>query len=300
MWSLSSRVHPLNHFPHQGVSCFVKRDDELGCGISGTKIRKYASLVPYLRQQKISHLLIIAGPQSNNLLAALQVAREHGLKVTAFLLKPTHDRVQGNFKLSLLFLNEKDICWIERQDWPQIKKITQRYAADLSDAYFILDEGASVPQALQGSLTLASDILANEKSLGFNFDHIFIDAGSGFSAAALIKGLADNHHRALIHVVLLADDEQTFKDKLLLWTGLAAKNYRCFLPKTAKAFGAINQTIRAEIIKVAKEEGILLDPIYSAKLFHAARHHIVTDYLQGRVLIIHSGGALTLAGFDLT
>ncbi|MDP2365227.1 MAG: 1-aminocyclopropane-1-carboxylate deaminase, partial [Ignavibacteria bacterium] len=103
MWNLSSRIHKLNHFPDDGVSCYVKRDDELGCGINGSKIRKYASLIPFLIQKKIRHLIIIAGPQSNNLLAALQVARELQLQVTAFLIKPRNLEVQGNFKLSLLF-----------------------------------------------------------------------------------------------------------------------------------------------------------------------------------------------------
>lgn len=75
MWNLSSRVHSLNHFPDEDVCCYVKRDDELGCGISGSKLRKYAGLVPLLISHKIRHLIVIAGSQSNNLLAALQIAR---------------------------------------------------------------------------------------------------------------------------------------------------------------------------------------------------------------------------------
>ena len=55
-------------------------------------------------------MIIIAGPQSNNLLAALQIAREFKLKVTAFLIKPWKLEIQGNFKLSLLFLDEARNC----------------------------------------------------------------------------------------------------------------------------------------------------------------------------------------------
>ena len=46
----------LNHFPNNGVNCYVKRDDELGCGISGSKLRKYASLLPFLMNKGITDI----------------------------------------------------------------------------------------------------------------------------------------------------------------------------------------------------------------------------------------------------
>jgi 1-aminocyclopropane-1-carboxylate deaminase len=298
MWNLSSRVHLLNHFPNSGVSCYVKRDDELGCGVSGTKLRKYSSLMPFLLKQGIGHLLIIAGPQSNNLLAALQMAREFKLQVTAFLLKPKHPIIQGNFKLSLLFLNENEIIWISRDDWGDVECLAQEYLNTLEQPGFILNEGASVPAAMDGAMSLGDDIIRNEKTLKCNFQHIFIDAGTGFAAAALITRLTELKHQALIHVLLLADDEELFKSKLYAWTSLDPQNYCCFYPQTAKSFGSINQKIREEIRVLAREEGILADPIYAAKLFHETRRYVLTEKIQGNVLIIHSGGTLTMPGFD--
>lgn len=299
LWNLSSRVHLLNHFPNNGVECYVKRDDELGSGISGSKLRKYASLIPFLIQTGIRHLIIIAGPQSNNLLAALQMCREINLKVTAFLIKPWKLEIQGNFKLSRLFLDEQDIVWVERDEWSDVDHKAQLYLHNLNEAGFVLNEGASVPAAMAGAMSLADDIIKNEHSLDFSFHHIFVDAGTGFSAAALINGLAKSNHQAKIHVLLLADDEETFNDKLIQWLGTHSENYDCFYPTTAKAFGSLNNTIKQEIRRLAREEGILADPIYSAKLFHEARRYIDVNGLKGKVLIIHSGGTLTMAGFDL-
>lgn len=298
MWSLSSRVHPLNHFPNEGVQCYAKRDDELGCGISGSKLRKYASLMPFLLEQDIKHLIIIAGPQSNNLLAALQLAREFNLRVTAFLIKPWRMELQGNFKLSHLFLAESDIIWVARDDWFQVNELAQAYLHTLDEAAFVLNEGASVPEAMKGAMSLAEDIVRNERDLGTTFQHIFIDAGTGFSAAALINGLEQLHHQARVHVLLLADDKELFQSKLKSWLDFEPKNYNCFYPSTAKAFGSVNQTIKKEIKRLAYEEGILADPIYAAKLFYEARRYIETEQLKGKVLIIHSGGTLTMPGFD--
>lgn len=296
--NLSSRVHRLNNFPKEGVDCYVKRDDELSCGISGSKLRKYSSLMPYLMEQGIKHLIIIAGPQSNNLLAALQMAREFQLEVKVFLLRPYRADIKGNFKISLLFLEQKDIVWVARENWFEVENIAKAHCATMNEPAFILSEGASVSEAMPGALSIAKDILDNERALGIRFDHIFVDAGTGFSAIALIKGLQDCNHQAMVHVVLLADTELVFKHKLLDWVGSKPNNYRCYLPQTAKAFGAVNASIMNEIKRVAKEEGILLDPIYSAKLFHESRARIVSDNLKGNVLIIHSGGVLSLAGFE--
>ncbi|HHF7374630.1 pyridoxal-phosphate dependent enzyme [Legionella bozemanae] len=298
MWNLSSRVHCLNQFPDQEVSCYVKRDDELGCGISGSKLRKYASLFPFLIEQEIRHLIIIAGSQSNNLLAALQLAREFKLKVTAFLIQPWQLELHGNYKLSRLFLKEQEIVWVARNDWSKVNELANNYLLTLKEPGFVLQEGASVPQAMNGALTLADDIILNEHSLGFTFQHIFIDSGTGFSAAGLIKGLNRLSHSARVYVLLLADDELTFRNKLKQWIELIPQNFLCFYPTTAKAFGSVNQTIKNEIKRLAREEGILADPIYAAKLFYESRKYIKTEQLKGNVLIIHSGGTLTMPGFD--
>lgn len=297
MWNLSSRIHTLNAFPKNGVSCFVKRDDELGCGISGSKLRKYSSLIPYLLQKGIKHLIIIAGCQSNNLLAALQLAREFQFSVTLMLIQPRNNLVQGNFKLSQLFLREEEVVWISREQWSKVHEIAENYLKDSLQPGFILHEGASVHEAMPGAMTLASDVLRNEKQYDLNFQHIFVDAGTGFSALGLIKGLTEVDHPALIHVLLLADDAQTFKHKLNYWLGDLSGNYQCIIPSTARSFGSVNQQIKSEIKRMALEEGILADPIYSAKLFYESRRHIAQYNLKGNVLIIHSGGTLTMAGF---
>lgn len=298
LWNLSSRVHPLNHFPNDGVHCYVKRDDELGCGISGTKLRKYSSLIPFLLEQDIKHLIIIAGPQSNNLLAAVQLAREFNFKVTAFLIKPWKLELRGNFKLSRLFLAEEEIHWVAREDWSQVEELAQTYLKQLNEPGFVLNEGASVKEAMPGAMSLAADIIKNEEILGLNFQHIFIDAGTGFSAAALLNGLIQLKHQANVHVLLLADTPDLFKEKLKTWLGFIPKHYHCFSASTAKAFGAVNQVIKNEIKRLAREEGILAEPIYAAKLFYEARRVIKEEQLLGNVLIIHSGGTLTMPNFD--
>ncbi|MEK7749647.1 MAG: hypothetical protein AAB277_01590, partial [Planctomycetota bacterium] len=48
---LQSRIHRLRWFGRSDI--WVKRDDELSFGVSGTKLRKHASIIPSLKQKGI-------------------------------------------------------------------------------------------------------------------------------------------------------------------------------------------------------------------------------------------------------
>lgn len=292
-WPLQSRVHRLNHFPSIDGECFVKRDDELACGISGTKLRKYASLIPHWHELAIERLIIIGGAQSNNVVAALQVARENGWDVTLLLLKPYQLPQSGNYVLSQLMLDEEDIHWVERDKWSQVGAQAEAIAQACHQPCFVLSEGASVEQAMSGAMTLGQDILRNQDELGLVFDHIYIDAGTGFAAIALIKALNQANHSGIIHVVSLADDIKTLQNKISRALPTAF-NYRLHRAATAKAFGSVNASVKASIKRMAREEGVLVDAIYSAKLFLTARELITQQQLSGNKLIVHSGGTLSL------
>ena len=65
-------------------------------------------------------------------------------------------------------------------------------------------------------------------------------------------------------------------------------------PPTARSFGAVNRTVLAEVARVAREEGLLIDPIYTAKLFLTARAYMD----KGPTLLFCGGGAFELSGFQ--
>lgn len=297
---LHSRAHRLlNYVPDSdALSCYIKRDDELSAGISGSKYRKYASLIPYLRQHGYQHIGIIAAAHANNLLAALQLLREHHFQITAFLLKPHNELTHGNFKLSQLFLKQDEIVWVERTQWPDVEEIAAKHLAHIPHT-FVLPEGASTQGAIAGAKSLATDIVRNQRELTLNFEHIFLDAGTGFSAAACIKQLEELKHPAQVHILLLADNETVFRNNAYRWVQTSLQNCCFFRPSNAKSFGSVNKTLRLFIRDFAYQHGVLLDPLYSAKLFYEAKHQIIANGLQGNILIVHSGGLLSLPHFEL-
>jgi 1-aminocyclopropane-1-carboxylate deaminase/D-cysteine desulfhydrase-like pyridoxal-dependent ACC family enzyme len=148
---------------------------------------------------------------------------------------------------------------------------------------------------------LAIDILRNG-----SFNHIFIDAGTGLSAIATILAFAWMKIETLVHVLLLADEEQQFLDKLKRFHQSFEQfvedrvpwpdRFRLYRPSVARSFGSVNTEMMTHIQFLAREEGFFTDPIYSAKLFLEAKSRIAE--LSGNVLVVHSGGALTLMGFQ--
>ena len=85
-----------------------------------------------------------------------------------------------------------------------------------------------------------------------------------------------------------------FQDEFQVEAG-KPQNYVLYSPSNAASFGSVNATVMQEIINWARSSGILLDPIYSAKLFYEAKKQI--GKLSGNILLVHSGGQLGICGF---
>jgi len=304
---LQSRIHRLRWFGRQDI--WVKRDDELSFGVSGTKLRKHASVIPALKQQGIEEVVVIGGAHSNNVLSAAQTLTENNIRIIPFLLGPPSEKV-GNLKLLSLFVDENEIRWISRSQWADREHLANGYAEKRNAGgikIFVLPEGAHHPLALPGSLSILVDILRNERESGVRFDHIFIDFCTGMVAQSLLAGAAALGRKTIFHVVVLAGSFEDFQgglsrvvqytEEFLDVSLCAIPDYHLYYPATAKSFGSTNKAIFKEIRRIAREDGILTDPVYSSKLFLTTRQVILDKNFRGNILLIHSGGGLALAGF---
>lgn len=298
-----SRVHPLRTLTNSGVNCFIKRDDELSFSISGSKIRKYLSLIPFLVKKAIKHVVIIGGSHSNNVLGLTQQAIENGIQPILFLREAGSEKIQGNRFFIELLVEKQQIRRISRADWGNVEIIAQEYVKTLPEPSLVIPEGACMDAALPGALTLPLDIICNEQEEGLTFDHVFIEAGTGLQAIALILGLHAVNHTAKVHVVLLADSAEVFEEKLADFSKTvnvraAPSNYQLHIPSVAPCFGSVNREIFQQIRAFAQQEGLFLDPVYTAKLVLTGKQVIQQQSLKGNILFIHSGGALSLSGFQ--
>ncbi len=306
-FNLQSRIHRLQWFGRSDI--WVKRDDELSFGVSGTKLRKHASIIPVLKQEEIDEVVVVGGANSNNVLSAAQTLTENGIKITPFLLGPPSQK-QGNSRLLSLFVDNGDIHWISRQQWTERETQINSYVdgkKSQGTKMFVLPEGGHHRLALPGSLSILLDILRNEAESGVTFDHIFIDSGTGMVAQSLLAGAAAINKKTRFHIVVLAGSFETFEcglEQIVQYTEnflqisiKSRPDYKLYYPTMAKSFGGTNRSIFREIKSIAKNDGILTDPVYSAKLFITAKQTILNNSIDGNILLVHSGGALSLSGF---
>ncbi len=301
-----SRVHPIRSFSTSLVQCFIKRDDELSCSISGSKIRKYLSLIPNVKKRGVDQVILIGGASSNNVLGLTQLLIENGLKPVLFLRQAGCDQIRGNRLFIEILVDKSQIHWIDRKEWGHVDLIANRYAEEQEEkgvSSFVIPEGACMEEAIPGALTLALDIVENELENQTTFDHIFIEAGTGLQAIALIMGLNWISHHAHVHVILLADDREKFTEKLTQFSQYfenlpTPTHFEIHVPQIAPSFGSVNSELFDQMINFAKKEGLFLDPIYSAKMFLTGKQIIENDKLQGNVLFVHTGGVFSLSGFQ--
>ncbi|MDN3505192.1 MAG: hypothetical protein P0S95_06440 [Rhabdochlamydiaceae bacterium] len=284
IWPLHSRAHKLNH-----LKGYIKREDELSFGVSGNKLRKLASLIPHLIQMGKPHILATGSCYSNFILGLVQHLNEHQFTYTLLLKKPHNWIKGGNLSYLDLLVDKEQIEWIEKCE-PLNK-----------ERCFYIPEGAFCVEALYGSMELANSIAKNEQELGINFENIIIDSGTGLGAIGLILGCAQINKKWKIDIFNMCDTQDQFEKKLQkmneeLGNKIKLGPYETHELSTAKSYGSMNSTIMKFINGFAKREGVILDPLYSSKLFYelsGPKNGLIND----NTLVIHSGGALSLGGF---
>lgn len=296
-----SRVHPLP-IPDEGRTWHIKREDELGFFAGGSKIRKWRTLIPALVNAKVDTAILIGSAYSNNVLGLTLLLQEKGIKPLPLLLKAYEDTPKGN--RLFIELSSKPI-YLERKEWPQVESVAETLKAKLEGEgkkVEIIPEGSYMKEAFYGALTLALDIVQNEKDLGKTFDHIFIDAGTGLQAQALILGLCLLNHKALVSVLLLHEDPEKFRRELDVWSemlGISDKpRFNIFFPKGQRGFRPLEGKAFEEIIHFARKTGVWTDPLYSGRLVQEAPLYAQTKEMQGNILIVHTGGLTALFGFQ--
>ncbi len=273
MRELHSRVHELRKLPG-----WVKREDELSFGISGSKLRKLLPLIESLKKE--AGAVFFGSAYSNFILGAVQLLIENGIDYRLVLKRAHTEKIVGNLQYLLRIASPETILW-DGGNYPK--------------EYRIIPEGGDLPECLEGAKTLAKSILENEKELDLKFSKVIIDAGTGVSALGLILGLSELNRPLPVHVFSMKISEDEFQSKL---SSHEIKTPVYFHKLSHhKSFGAVNNTLLTFINSFANKEGFFLDPIYSGKLFFELTHTEATHLLDPHSLVIHSGGALSLSGF---
>ena len=290
-----------------GMELWVKRDDLTGLLETGNKIRKLEFLVGEAFARSADTLITCGTLQSNCCRTVAAVAARLGVKAILALKGAPPEEYDGNLLLDRLLGAEVRFC--SDDEWGRIDELLEDLAARVRSRggapYIIPESGATVTGAL-GYVTCGEELVQQIRHGAPAFDTVVITAFSGGSHAGLLMAKQLHGLRAEVVSVPIAWEAARVRAYVADLIGQARRRYGLSVepPGEIRLLDGYQGTGRAEVraealetvVRVARLEGIVLDPVYTAKAFAALLDRIRRDprELGPRVCFIHTGGIFSL------
>ncbi len=286
-----------------GVELYVKRDDLTGLLESGNKVRKLEFLVGEALQQGADTLITGGPPQSNGCRAVAAVAARLGLRALLVVRGERPATYDGNLLLDRLLGAEVRYCGDAERS--RVDEVLGALAAEIRAGggrpYVIPESGANEVGAL-GYLECAVELAEQMHHGAPRFDAVVISAVSGGSQAGLLMGKQLAGLPGEIVGVPIARSVEAVRSHIVSTVEAAIRRFGFAIetPKTVHLLDGYQSAEGGEardeelelVARVAREEGVLLDPIYTAKGFRGLLDTLAHDpkALGPRVCFIHTGG----------
>jgi D-cysteine desulfhydrase len=305
---------PVHYLPRLsrtlgGPDVYLKRDDLTGFALSGNKVRKLEFVIADALRQGATVLITCGGLHSNHARATAVAAARVGLKCHLVLRGTPQAVYDGNTLIDKLVGAEMSFITPE-QYYDHRDAIMAEKAAELEgrgERAYVIPEGASNALGAVGYLQAGQEIVRDEKKLGVRFDAVVFAVGSGGTYAGMFLASKIVGLRARVMGINVCDNApyfvqrisgivEEFRAQFRVPVKYAAEEIEIVDGYVGRGYGMSRPEELALIREVARTEGVLLDPVYTAK----AMHGLVEQIRQGRfragekVLFIHTGGAFDL------
>jgi len=297
-----------------GPSFFIKRDDCTGLATGGNKTRKLEFLVGDALEQGADMLVTQGAVQSNHVRQTAAAACRHGLKCHGLLERRVPNvgddyEATGNVLLDKLFGATIEFRGPGLDMNAEAQEATERLRAEGHKPYFIPGGGSNEIGAL-GYVSCAKEIVAQEETMDAPFDWLVMATGSTGTQAGLVAGL---HALGRSLPVMGVSVRQPHDKQVKAVHGLTARTLtKIGGPAFAESDILVNDsyvgdgygipaTSTLEAISVAARfEGLLLDPVYSAKGFAGLLGLAKSNFFKptDRVLFLHTGGSVALFAYE--
>ncbi len=290
-----------------GPRLLVKRDDCTGLGLGGNKTRKLEFLMAEALARGADTVITTGGVQSNHVRQTAAAAAKLGLACELVLNRvvpwggPDYE-LSGNIQLDRLFGAKVHLHDGGTDRVAAMETLAETLRRDSKTPYLIPTGGSNATGAL-GYAAAAAELAAQAADQGEKIAAVVQASSSGGTQAGLTAGFAaiDPAVRVIgidvdAHPEAVAGDVRRLagevwerlglpgafpEDKVTLQTGYAGEAYG--LPTAAMA-----EAVR----RVARLEGLLLDPVYSGKAMAGLIGLIEAGEFSpdDTVVFLHTGG----------
>jgi D-cysteine desulfhydrase len=235
------------------------------------------------------------------------VAARLGLRAVLALNGEPPAEYDGNLLLDRML--GADVQYCSRAEWARIDEVLEDLAARERARgrvpYVIPESGATVVGAL-GYLACGQELAAQVRHGAPDFDTVLITAFSGGSQAGLLMARQLAGLRADIVSVPIAWEASRVRDYVVDVIDRARRRYGLPVdrPREVRILDGYQGAGRAEIrredfemvLRLARLEGLIFDPVYTAKAFGGVLDTLKRDpkAFGRRVCFVHTGGVFSV------
>lgn len=291
-----------------GPGIYIKRDDQTGLAMGGNKTRKLEYFFGDALSKGCDVVITGGAQQSNHCRQTAAAASMCGLECHLVLGGEKPNTFNGNLLLDTLFGAKLQFCGDLRKG-EKIPEIFEQLIAQGKKPYIIPYGGSNVTGAL-GFVDAVDELQIQLKAQELQINEIVFASSSGGTQAGLMVGKV--LFKAEFDILGIGIDKDEIEglsleeyilklanetaSKLNLDKEFSNKEMHLNINYLGKGYGVVGDAEKEAIDLLARLEGILLDPVYTAKAMAGLidlikkKRYLKTD----KVLFWHTGGTPAL------
>lgn len=299
-------LHKLENLSafYNPLELYVKRDDQTGLASGGNKTRKLEYLMADAIGKGCTGIITIGAQQSNHCRQTAAACAVHGLVCHLVFRGEEPAEYTGNLLLCKMLGAKLFFAGMQNPD-TYAETLAQDLVKNGLQTYLIPVGGSNIVGML-GYMDAVQELMMQQQSLKIQFDYIFFASCSGGTQAGLMVGQRMYDLKAKLMPVGIQKAESgnlSIEEKALNlcneFVSLQSQ-MKPFGPADAEVvqgydgpgYGVVTENEKKALHALAAGEGILLDPVYTARAFIAMMDFIEKGFISkdSKVLFWHTGG----------
>ena len=297
-----------------GPQIFIKRDDCTGLATGGNKTRKLEFLIGEALQKNADTIITQGATQSNHVRQTAAISARMGLRCEILLEHRTGSEdpeylENGNVLLDRLFgASIKTVPAGTDMD-VSLEESAEEIRKNDGNPYIIPGGGSNATGAL-GYVNCAMELVGQLNDRGLKADHLVTATGSAGTQAGLVSGMEGTRSGIPVLGISVGAEKQAQEEKVFN----LVKSTTEFLEISGSVnrddvvangdyvgpgYGKPTEGMIEAVQLLAREEGILLDPVYSGKGMAGLIDLVRKGHFSKgeNVVFLHTGGSAALFAY---